>query len=199
MMRVRSLLLGGAVLALGLYLLAQPGTAADKKGDKKAQAAVNKVADAIQKKDDDAAKKDAAGVKSDLDSVMEALKQRAQGGLGIGAKAGGFTPDHIEGAWVNFEKRLPPPKVLEDKNDDLVRAAYVTAAIALIAKDRCPVKKKTGDKDPEKWKQWSDDMYKSSIDLAEALKAKKATDIKAAAKKLNDSCAACHSPFRKNN
>jgi cytochrome c556 len=199
-MCVRSLVLGGVTLALGLCLLASSGSAADKKnaGNKKVQDAVGKVADAVQKKDEEGAKKGATAIKADVDDIMSALKQRNQGGLGIGVKAGVFTPDHIEGAFVNFEKRVPTPKILKDRNDDLVRACYITAAIALAVKDRCPVKKKTGDKDPEKWKQWSDDMYTNSMALAEAIKEQKAADIKAAAKKLNDSCAACHSPFKKN-
>jgi cytochrome c556 len=41
-------------------------------------------------------------------------------------------------------------------------------------------------------------MYKSSLELAAAVKAKNTADIKAAAKKLNNSCLACHGPFKTN-
>ena len=48
----------------------------------------------------------------------------------------------------------------------------------------------------EEWKQWSEDMRKSSLELAQALKDYKAADIKSAVKKVNESCINCHGPFR---
>src|SRR5262249_4715503 len=149
-------------------------------------------------KDRDGAKKEAGAIPKDasLEDMMTIFKLRKSKGLGVGDGKSKELADGIESLIGNLEKRVPAKKVLDEKNDDIARAAYISAAMAEIIKDRCPVKKKTGDKDPADWKKWSYDMYKSSLELAAAVKAKNTADIKAAAKKLNNSCLACHGPFK---
>ena len=73
----------------------------------------------------------------------------------------------------------------------LVTLAHALGALTALAGD-----KKEKDKDPKEWKQWSEDMRTSSLELARALKDYKAADIKAAVKKVNESCVNCHGPFR---
>lgn len=197
--RVGSLALGAVVLALSMVLSAGPGRAADAK---KIRATILKAADLLQKGDEDAAKKEIAALAKDkelpLDDVMETLKLRKSKGLGVGKEPISGVADGIESMIGNFEKRVPTGKVLEDHNADIARAAYISAVIGALIKERSPVAKKIGDKDPADWKKWSDDMYSQSLDLANAIKAKKVPDIKASAKKLNNTCLACHSPFKKN-
>jgi cytochrome c' len=197
--RVWSLILGGVMLALGLALSANSGKAADAK---KVRATILKAAELLQKGDEAAAKKEIATLAKDkdvaLDDVMETLKLRTSKGLGVGKEPIKGVADGIESLIGNLEKRVPPAKVLEDHNADIARAAYISAVIGELVKERSPVAKKTGDKDPADWKKWSEEMYKQSIELADAVKAKKAPEIKAAAKKLNNTCLACHGPFKKN-
>jgi hypothetical protein len=97
---------------------------------------------------------------------------------------------------LNLDKRAPAKTVLDGHGGELERMAYISAAIAEIAIFKCPVQKKQKDKDPKAWKQWSEDMRDSSLELAEAFKAKNASAIKKAGKKLNDSCTNCHGVFR---
>jgi hypothetical protein len=196
-MRARSLVLGAVVLALGMALLTRGGLAADKK---KVRANTVKAAELLEGKEEEKAKKEMAGMPKDatVDEIMSILKLRKNEGIGVGAKPISGVADGIESLIANLEKRVPTPKIVEESNADLARAAYISAAVAELIKERCPIKKKKGNQDPEDWKKWSDDMYKESLELAEAIKSKKPADIKAAAKKLNNTCLACHSPFKKN-
>jgi hypothetical protein len=196
---VGSLALGAVVLALGMVLSAGSGKAADAK---KIRASILKAADLLQKGEEDAAKKEIAALAKEkdlpLDEVMETLKLRKSKGFGVGKEPISGVADGIESLIGNLEKRVPAAKVLEDHNADIARAAYISAVIGALVKDRSPVAKKTGDKDPADWKKWSEDMYSQSVELANAIKGKKAPEIKASAKKLNNTCLACHSPFKKN-
>ncbi|MGE3804753.1 MAG: cytochrome c [Gemmataceae bacterium] len=183
---------GGAMLALALVLLPSSGKGA---ADAKLVAAINKLAEQVAK-DPDAAKKQAAAVAKahDFDVVMKLFELRTKDGVGIGAKAGDIKPDGIESLFTNYEKRVSSAQ-LESGADDLARAAYVTAAIALITHQHTP-KKKVGKKDPKDWTKWTDEMYKASLDLAAAFKEKDTKKVKAAATALNLSCGNCHSAFR---
>ena len=113
-----------------------------------------------------------------------------------GPKPNVVKPDGIEAFIINLEKRAPPKAALDKQGADLERMAYISAAIAEIAIYKCPVEKKQKDKDPVKWKQWSEEMRDASLELADAFKAKDAAAIKKAGKKLNDSCTNCHGVFR---
>jgi hypothetical protein len=194
--RAWSLVAGTAVLLGTMVLSATSGTAADGKS---VRADIARAADLLEKGDDAGAKKIIAALAGDkdlpLEDVMATLKLRRSKGLGVGKEPIKGVADGVESLISNLEKRAPA-KMLEDHNAALVRAAYVSAVIGAIVKDHSPVKVKTGDKDPADWKKWSEDMARESTELARALKAKKPADIKAAAKKLNKTCLACHGPFK---
>jgi cytochrome c556 len=82
------------------------------------------------------------------------------------------------------------------QSKDIAQMAERAAAIADIAIHKCPVEKKTGDKDPKDWKQWMEDMRDAAQDLAKAAKAQDPAQVKQTAGKLNAACNACHSVFR---
>jgi hypothetical protein len=191
-MKAPSCLVGAAVLVAGCWLLsAGPGDAAD---EKEANAAVARVAALIAKNDMAGAKKEAAAVreKFDVEAVMKTLSLRTKKGIGVGPVAGAIKPDGVEQFILNMDKRAPQKKDAAAAE----QAAYITAAVAEIVIDNCPVKTKQKNKDPKEWKQWSDDMRKSSLELAAALKNYNTAAIKKAATDLNNSCTNCHGPFR---
>lgn len=192
--KARAFLVGGTLLAAELWLLTATFGQADDNKLKAAQDAVAKVADLLAKNDDAGAKSAAAEARKnfDLDDIMSVFKARTKKGVGVGPTPGAIKPDHIEALFQNMEKRPPPQK----DAPAVERSAYLSAAVALIVVEKCPVAKKEKDKDPKDWKQWSEDMRTSSLELAKALKDYKAADIKTAVKKVNESCINCHGPFR---
>jgi hypothetical protein len=192
--KARSLVLGFVILAGGLGLLSTgAGSAADNE-TKSAQEAIKKVAALLAKGDQAQAHQAAAEAakKYDLDVIMDVFKARDKKGVGIGPKPKVYKPDGIEAQFINMEKRAPAPK----DAPAFAEAAYLTAAVAEIIVDKCPVQKKEKDKDPKEWKQWSRDMRQSALQLATALKANDRNAVKKAAKELNNSCTNCHGPFR---
>lgn len=196
-MRMRARLIGTVAMVVGLWMLGAAGTSTA--GDKKKLAAsLDKIANLLEKNDVAGAKKEAeAFAKSkdfDLSDAMVVFKLRAKGGVGVGSKPGEINPDGIEAFSMNLEKAQQ--KTVDSYPAEMARMALVTAAVAEMIVNQCPVKKKMKDKDPKEWKQWSEDMHAAALELAAAAKNKKLNDIKAAAKKLNNSCVSCHSPFR---
>jgi hypothetical protein len=194
--QVRWLVSVTLTVAAGVCFLAVAGTggAAD---DKDLQATVLKIADALEKKDMDGAKKLAQTLKEEeIEDVMHVMKPRKDKGLGIGPKPGAVLPDGIELKVIAMAMNELPQKELDAHAADLARAAYVAAAVAEVARDKCPVTKKEGDKDPKDWKNWTDNMQKSALALAEAAKTKKPATVKAAADKLDGACKSCHKVFR---
>lgn len=170
-------------------------TQAEDAPNPKMIAAVNMLADMVIKKDPKAKVEAAAIDKSyGFDELMRLFALRDRGGIGIGAKTDSFRPDGIESAFINYEKRISS-SILKKSADKLERAAYISAALALVTEASAP-KKKRGKKDPKVWRQWSDVMYKSSLDLAVAFKAQDTTKVKAAAKSFNLSCEKCHEIFK---
>ena len=205
---LRLLVVSSVTLALGLWMLAGTGnrSAADDKKDKKENGdrdAVRKIADALEKGDTAAAKTQAKAVAAkveDLDDIMHMFSPRkpnGTGGEGIGSKPGAIKPDCIEIKIQYLGKRVMANEL---KNDSaaLLRMAYITAAIAEVAQNKCPVEKKTGEKDPVKWKKWSEDMETSALELAKAVQAKDAMAVKKSAFKLDNTCRECHGVFRDN-
>ena len=185
--RARVWAFGAVALSLGIWSLA---TAADDNKD--ANDALVKLAEAIEKKDDAGIKKASEALKKvDLDKIMKAMALPKNGGLGVGAAKEG-----IEAKLIALGKKAMDAKALAKDADSLAKACYVMAAIAEVSKDKCPVTKKQGDKDPKMWVKWSEDMKAASIELATTLKGGKPDMVKTVASKLNSSCNNCHSPFR---
>jgi hypothetical protein len=188
----------GAAAAGGLVvvgMLASLGWAAD---DKALGADVLKLAGTIQQKDQQAARAqaDAIAKKAELEDIMGLFRLRAKKGLGLGETPGAIKPDGIEAKIINLGKHAPKPAEMSQESQALARAGYVAAAIAMATEGKCPVERKQGEKDPEKWRGWMEDMRKSAVDFAAAAEAGRPADVKAAATRLNASCNNCHAAFR---
>ena len=195
----------GASLAAALGLCVLTAPAADDepvKPPKEVTDALVKLIGMIDKGDHDAAKAEGEAIakKYDLKPVMTHFKNRDKGGFGYGKEIPGNLTDGIESklrAMVKEMVKKPPTKAdVTKESKDLIELGERTAAIADIAIHKCPVDKKTGDKDPKDWKQWSEDMQQYSRDLIEAAKAKDPMKLKTAVSKLNSTCNQCHGTFR---
>src|SRR5262249_21194483 len=141
----RLLVVGGMALAFGFCFVTAAAAPADGP-----QADIGKIADALAKGDMKAAQDQAKAVKADLEDVMHTFSLRTSKGAGVGPTPGAIKPDGIEAKLQNLTKRVMPADL---KNDGaaLERMAYITAAVAEIAKNHVPTEKK-GEKDPAKWK-----------------------------------------------
>jgi hypothetical protein len=186
------------VLAVGMGSLALVGMgfAADEKDPREA---ILKIASALEKKDSAAAKKQAAALKdAELEAIMNVFKLRkakGAGGVGIGSNPGAITPDGIEAKLTALSKPLDQNR-LNAESGALAEAAYRAAAVAEVIHDKCPVPQKQGEKDPKKWREWSEDLSKAALEMAQAAKAKNAKDLRAAANRANSACSNCHGVFR---
>jgi hypothetical protein len=175
------------------------GADSSPKADKSiVRSKVLELADVVAKNGADAAAQQADQLAKSLalEDVMDLMKLRKQKGLGIGPAATGKADDGIEAKIINLSKHAPKPKETAAEASNWEQAAYVAAAIAILAQRQCPVTRKQGKKDPKNWNSWCADMEKESLDLATAVKAQKPKDIQHAAAKLNSTCNACHADFR---
>jgi hypothetical protein len=179
-----------------------------------ARAAGLQLSDAVEKGQLDAAKTQAAALaslkggaagaapaadleeKADLAGIMNLLRLRSRGGLGFGVKppAGAATTDGIEARVMALAKRPLKSDDLKKQADDLVRSAYIMAAVSEVSEAHTP--KKMPGKDPKDWTSWTNDMRESALALADAAKKGDPAALKAAASKLNASCNNCHGTFR---
>jgi hypothetical protein len=191
-----------AAMAVGLLASLGAGNAAQQddkeaKDIKMAREPVIRLAEATEKKDAAETKRqEDVLLKMELLPIMKQLKLRTAGGIGIGDKPGAVTPDGIEAKLIGMARKPLPPAELDKASADFAKAAYVMAAIAEICEDKCPLKEKKGDKDPKEWKQWSLDMKKYAVEVAEAAKKKDGAAVQAAARNLNSTCNNCHGIWR---
>jgi hypothetical protein len=191
------LAVGSIASALVVWSLALVSRAADD--DKELRDSIEKLADVMAKKDLATAKTQGEAIANKLDEVapvMDLLKPRGDGGLGVGPKPGGITPDGIEKKLLDMGKHPVTAVQAGSQGDALARLGDQVAAVAEVAQHKCPVKKKEGDKDPKDWQTWCQDMRQGGLELADAAKAKDAAKIKAVVTKLNSNCSNCHSIFR---
>jgi hypothetical protein len=198
--QTRVLVMGAAALSLAIGLLAAGiGGAADDKAD--LRITIQKIADAIEKKDMDQAKKLAEEVAKghDLEDVMHLMSKRDPGGkakvYGVGKKPGTIQPDGIEAKVQNMGKKPLPQAQIDKESADLAEMAYRIAAIAVIAHAKPPEKEEPKKKKKD-WMEWTDDMKKTALELADAAKSKKPVDIKNSVAKVNSTCNTCHGVFR---
>jgi hypothetical protein len=181
------------VIALALTSV-ENRTAAD---DAEIRGDILKLASAIENGNDGAkSQAEVIAKKAELEDVMGLFRLRTKKGIGVGDKPGVIKPDGIEAQIMNLGKRELRKEQLAAESVDLARAAYIAAAIAEIAEAKCPVDRKQGEKDPNSWRKWAEDMHKSALELAKAANAHKGREVKTAANKLNSSCNACHAVFR---
>ncbi len=203
--QARALVTGTAALSLAIgFLAAGIGGAADDKAD--LRTTIQKIADAIEKKEFDQAKKLAEEVAKniekkdlDLEDVMHLMAKRDPAGkakvFGVGKKPGAIVPDGIEAKVQNMGKKPLPQTQIDKESADLAEMAYRIAAIAEVAQARTPEKDEPKKKKKD-WVEWSADMKKTALELADAAKAKKPVDIKNTVAKLNSTCNTCHGVFR---
>src|SRR5690348_16351471 len=148
MMRyARWLAVGGIVSALVVWSLALVSRAADE--DKELRDSIEKLADVFAKKDLATAKTQGEAIANKLDEVapvMDLLKPRGDGGLGVGTKPGAITPDGIEKKLLDMPKHPVTAAQAGSQADALTRLGDEVAAVAEVAQHKCPVKKKEGDK-----------------------------------------------------
>jgi hypothetical protein len=184
---------GIAILAVGgLVFLSGQGNAAQDPGLKDG---VLKIAAAVKKGDTSGADKQAAALAKkveDLGDLMELFKPRDKGGIGVGPKAGVAVPDGIEKKLIAMERDAPSGSTLKKEADALEEMGYVIAAMAKTTKAKPVAKVKA-----KEWNGWCDDLAAAGVKLSAAAKSQTAAELKAVARKINASCNACHSTYRK--
>lgn len=136
-----------------------------------------------------------------LTAVMQLFKNRAKGGgLGIEPKPTGANArlDGVEAKLLNLGQLKGPAaatSALTKESDELSQMLLTVAYMAELTHDLGP-DKKSGEKDPAKWQQWTTDMLDAAEKAQKAAKSKDAKGFQESVKKLNDSCANCHGVFR---
>jgi hypothetical protein len=189
-------------LAFGLCFgfTTRGGRGADKEDDeaKAARDGVLRLTDALEKKDAAAAKKqvaDLANKVGEVENVMALFGPRKgdKGGLGVGPTAGAIKPDGIEKKLEVLGDNAPTAEALAKEAGALTRMAYNAAAIALLAEAVPNAKGKAARKT---WEGYAQDTYAASLQLAEAVGAKDAGNVKTTAMRVGLGCTACHEKFR---
>jgi hypothetical protein len=163
------------------------------------EAAVRKLAAAIEKKDAAEQKKQVEVLQgANVLDLMDLYKLRTSEGLGVGPKPGVVKPDGIEAKVQELAGSKPyEQQRLDAEGEHLATMAYTVAAIAMAARAKCPVKVTEGDRDPKKWRQWSEELEKAAVELAEAARAKKLTEARSTAGRVHAACTSCHAVFRR--
>ena len=187
--------MGLSLLALGGWVfVGGRGTAGE---GKELKDGILKIAESLKKGDRDGAAKQAQALgkkMEELHEMMEFFKKRDKGGWGVGSKPGVVTVgDGIELKLIALGRDAPAAGTLKKEGEAYEETGYIIAAIGEVTKAR-PDPKAKGKKD---WAGWSEDMVQGGLKFSEAAKKMGAQDVKAAAAKLNASCNACHSMYRK--
>jgi hypothetical protein len=158
---------------------------------------VLKIADALKKGDTagvDKQAKELAKKVEDLEDLMNVFKKRDKGGLGVGSKPGVVAAgqDGVETKLVALGRDTLAGTALKKEGQAIEEMGYVISAVAKVTKNK-PV---TGAKAKE-WNGWCEDMAAAGLKLSAAAKSQAAADVKTAASKINATCNACHSTYRK--
>jgi hypothetical protein len=189
---VRSICTVLAVVAAAGWCLALPTKAADEKD---VRGAVLRLATAIEKHQTQEAGKQADALAKgieELADVMLLMSIPPPRGPGIPIErpfnATGWTG--IEALLGDLAKRSKDQPVLKQRAGELRRVAFITAAIAEVARRKLP------DKDQQEWKAWAEGMRKGALELAAAVKEQNPEAVQAAARRLENNCNSCHEKFR---
>lgn len=169
------------VAAVAWWVLGSDRGAAADEDDLRAN--VQKVADAVARDQTDAARKQAADVAKNADKAdVMALFKPAKG------EAGGYG---IEKMLMGLTGKKPlTESEAAARAQAIEQAAYRTAAIGAITQAMKP------DKDEGQWRTWAKDLEANARQLAKAARTKDPKEIKAAAAKVEGTCADCHAKFR---
>ena len=188
---------GAAVFACAVLLLAvQSGTAG---GNKKVQPTMDKMADLFRqgktKEAVELAKQVAKKIEY-LEDVMHAFSLRkpdGKGGVGIG-KPGEIRPDGIEIQLGLMGRDAPSKRILTKHKDDLLKAAWLSRAIAEVTIYAVPSDLSKAEK--KMWSAFTKQMQSASEGFAKSLQTVSPADVQKAARTLKNSCDACHAEFR---
>jgi hypothetical protein len=205
MNRFAPVVIGGAVLALGLCFLTSARGRDDAEDKKNAEAAVKASPDVLKLADNLGApaalqkQADLVAKNYQLEEVMWQLKPRANGGVGMG-KPGAFNKaDGIEIYLLQvLSMKLLTKGALTEKAADLQRAAEIMRGIGEVT-PKMGAKFTVGDKAKEKkWAGYAAEMQKDTDDLIAAIKAKDPDprQIQKIATALSGNCNDCHTEFR---
>jgi hypothetical protein len=189
--KARIWLTGGAVvgLVLGLYVAGR-GNAGEEAAVREA---VMKIAAAIEKGDTAGAASQAKALAKkieEIDAVMDLMKLRSKGGVGVGTKKGAVQPDGIEMKLNAIGRDAPGQSLVNKEAAALEKMAYQVAAIAEVAINKPPKEK------GKLWLGWAKDLRKSAPELAKAAKSKSPAEIQKAATLMTKSCTNCHTEFK---
>jgi hypothetical protein len=129
----------------------------------------------------------------ELNPIMIVFKPPHRGGLSAGPRE---KDDGIEKKLHMLAKRELSEKELEKARGDLVKAGWVSVAVARITHAYAPPEKKGEDRGPKEWRLDLEAMEKASKRLIDAAKAGDPAAVKKAATAVNASCNNCHTVFR---
>jgi hypothetical protein len=124
--------------------------------------------------------------------VMAQFRTRVRGGLGVEPPPKDREQDGLESALRLLAAR---PDALALKREDLARVGAQTAVLAQFTRTLAP-ERKEGTRDPAQWVRWCTEMLDGSLELAQAARDQKPDAVRAAARKVDAGCAACHRVFR---
>jgi len=180
----RGLIFGSALLALVvLAATSRQALAFDDKEAKQAQKDILELVKLIEAGKPTGDK--ATEIKKkyeELNAVMHIHKPKTRGGLGV------------EQLFLGLAKRAPSGDLLTKMKPELLKAATVTLAVADITA-HYPAPKKPG-KTAKDWKQYNDDLIKSTKEFTKAVNDGSSADIKKIAANINSACNNCHTDFR---
>jgi len=163
------------------------------------------VAEVINKQADDVSMKDWKALSMqgqplarmhDIADVMNLMKIRKNGGVGVGRVPGAVQPDGIEARIIRLSRSPMAPVTLGKEQTELIRMAEHLAAIASVSVHQCNVAQPKGAKNPARWKEWMEELHKASLDMIMAAKDKKPENLQDAAKRAYRTCTECHKTFR---
>lgn len=183
----KTLLILAAAVVFGIWTVSAADDKKDSKGKQsEATAAVLKLAADLKPDDPAALRKEAAGLAAryGLEEVMKTTRPSSRGGVGLESRIRALSRNALE------------KEALTRQADELARLGRVGAVIALVADSQTPKKKGA---DLKEWKGYAKEMQDASVALLKAVKAGDTKKVQASAERLNTSCTACHSSFRKDN
>jgi hypothetical protein len=186
---------GLVVLAFGWLLVGIRGRAGE---DKKTQAEVLKIAAAHAKGAEKQAQTTAQALAKqieDVGDVMDLLKPRTKGGLGVGPTPDAIKPDGVEQLIIALAKDGITPGKLAKHAQDLEQMAYLSAAVMDVALAKVP-EKDEGDKTRKLWTDSAKQAHDAALELARAARGKNVADVRKAVERLNTGCNNCHAEFR---
>ena len=177
------------VLGIGMAVAAGAGVLSLRAADAPAASDVQKLADQVGRKDWAELSREGQKIAKRLDEqqkelldVMTVFKPPKTGEEGIEAKI------------LRLSKRVGKGDL--EKTADLKRMAEISAAVAGIAVHMPNDDAKKTKEATRKWQDYAKDMHDASKGFIKSLDGKDPAQIKAAALKLRDACAACHNDFR---